>query len=26
MTYERLVGDILQLRVVGLHDKVLKEP
>jgi mRNA-degrading endonuclease RelE of RelBE toxin-antitoxin system len=26
MTYERLPGDILQLRVVGLHDKVLKEP
>lgn len=26
MTYERLAGDILQLRVLGLHNKVLKEP
>jgi mRNA-degrading endonuclease RelE of RelBE toxin-antitoxin system len=26
LTYERLAGDILQLRVVGPHNKVLKEP
>jgi mRNA-degrading endonuclease RelE of RelBE toxin-antitoxin system len=26
MTYERLVGDTLLLRVVGKHDKTLKNP
>lgn len=26
MTYERLPGDVLRLRVVGLHDDVLKNP
>ena len=26
MTYERLPGDVLRLRVVGPHDKVLDNP
>lgn len=26
MTYERLPGDILRLRVVGKHDEALKKP
>lgn len=26
MTYERLPGDILRLRVVGKHDEALKNP
>ncbi|GAB4578991.1 MAG: hypothetical protein Fur0022_17280 [Anaerolineales bacterium] len=26
LTYERLSGDILQLRVVGKHDETLKNP
>ena len=26
MTYERLPGDVLRLRVVGLHDDALKNP
>jgi mRNA-degrading endonuclease RelE of RelBE toxin-antitoxin system len=26
LTYERLPGDILRLRVVGLHDEVLNNP
>ena len=26
MTYERLPGDILQMRVVGKHDETLKNP
>jgi len=26
MTYERLEGDILQMRVVGKHDETLKNP
>ena len=26
MTYERLVNDILLMRVVGAHDKTLKNP
>ena len=26
MTYERLSGDVLRLRVIGLHDESLKNP
>jgi hypothetical protein len=26
LTYERLAGDILLIRVVGLHDEALKNP
>ncbi len=26
MTYERLTGNVLRLRVVGLHDDALKNP
>jgi mRNA-degrading endonuclease YafQ of YafQ-DinJ toxin-antitoxin module len=26
LTYERLPGDVLRLRVVGLHDEALKKP
>ncbi len=26
MTYERLSGDVLRIRVVGKHDEVLKKP
>jgi mRNA-degrading endonuclease RelE of RelBE toxin-antitoxin system len=26
LTYERLPGDVLRLRVVGKHDEVLKNP
>ena len=26
LTYERLAGDILLIRVVGLHDETLKNP
>jgi mRNA-degrading endonuclease RelE of RelBE toxin-antitoxin system len=26
LTYERLAGDVLQIRVVGKHDEALKKP
>lgn len=26
MTYERLSGDVLRLRVIGKHDKTIKNP